>query len=158
MKSIQLSLISGDATIRADEVDWVIQSLLDFKQALPKQTYMDNQDAYVTHEMAKLILQQAFPDETHAARRLGRLWSAIMRFAMDRSIAYDAYCKMCNVEVAEHALAEQQCYGLDKATNAVVSRESLRNCQSAFVAKNVMGMGVAVKKDYAYLVRHLPTK
>lgn len=159
VKSIQIPLKSGVALIRADEVDWVIQELRDFKQALPEQTYMDNKDAYVTHEMAKSILQQVFPEEKHVMRRLGRLWSAIARFAMDRSIAYDAYCMVCNVSLAEHASAKPTCYGLDTSSaNAVVSRESLRNCQTAFLGKNARGIGVEAKKDYAYLVRHLPTK
>ncbi len=159
VKSIQIPLESGVALIRADEVDWVIQALLDFKQVLPEQTYKDNEDAYVTHEMAKSILQQAFPDEMQLMRRLGRLWSAVARFAGDRSIAFDAYCKACNVKLAEHALAEVPCYGMDRnSVNVVVSRESLLNCQAAFLAKNVRGMGAEMKKDYAYLVRHLPTQ
>jgi hypothetical protein len=159
VKSIELSLKSGSAIISADEVDWVIQSLLDFKQVLPEQTYRDNEDAYVTHGMVKSILQQAFPDEMQLMRRLGRLWSAVGRFASNRSIAFDAYCKACNVKLSEHALSETPCYGMDKnSVNVVVSRESLRNCKAAFLAKNERGMGVEIKKDYQYLVRHLPTQ
>jgi hypothetical protein len=109
--------------------------------------------------MVKSILQQAFPDEMQLMRRLGRLWSAVGRFASNRSITFDAYCKACNVKLSEHALSETPCYGMDKnSVNVVVSRESLRNCQAAFLAKNERGMGVEIKKDYQYLVRHLPTQ
>lgn len=156
MKKFEIQLKSGVAVVQQDEIDELIQTLIDIKQKLPEQTYADNAEAYVTHEMARTILRHAFTDEVQTTRRLGRLWSAIVRFAMDHSIAFDAYCRVCSVKLAEHRHAEEICHGMDSSSaNAVVSRESLRNCRAAFMRKTVPGVGSAVKDDYTYLVAHL---
>ena len=158
MKSFEVTLKSGVALVREDELDELIQTLTDIRRSLPRRTYVDGAQAYIDYEAAKGILQEEFAgDEKHLTRRFGRLWSAIGRFAMDGDIAFDAYCKACGTQLSDHAATN--CYGMiGNSRNVVVSAPSLRYCMTAFVAKRTAQVGDAVRKDYAYLVDHLPAE
>jgi hypothetical protein len=47
---------------------------------------------------------------------------------------------------------------IGSSRNIVVSAQSLKYCTTAFVAKRILQVGDAVRKDYIYLVDHLPTE
>jgi hypothetical protein len=158
VKSFEVTLKSGVAVVREDELDELIQTLTDIRRSLPRRIYVGSAHAYVDYDAAKEILQQEFAgDEKHLTRRFGRLWSAIGRFAMNGDIAYDAYCKACGTQLSDHAATA--CYGMiGNSRNVVVSAQSLRYCTTAFVAKRTPQVGDAVRKDYIYLVDHLPAE
>lgn len=156
LQCFEVALKSGIAIVREDELDELIQTLTDIRQSLPRRT---SAEMYVDYEMAKGILRQEFAnDEMRLTRRFGRLWSAIARVAMNDDITYDAYCAACATQLAEHSSTASACYGMiGSSANMVVSANSLRYCKSAFLGKRVNQVGDAVRNDYVYLVKHLPT-
>jgi hypothetical protein len=160
MKGYEIVLKSGVAIVREDEVTELINALFVIKGLPEGYTFRDETtQAYLDYEAAREILQPQFsPDQEETlVRRIGRLWWAIGKLAMRNEIAYDAYCRQCEIQLSQHLSSGNACTGMSRGSkNVVVSISSLRRGKALFMSKRIHYVGEAARKDYMYLVENLP--